>query len=101
MAVSLINKNYNTQVCIFSFDSWNEDKDKLPNLNTRGKDLLSTIYSCAQGSKAVGTDGTNYVLTGENEWKKYNTLSTGSPSDNPQEEDIEPITSEDIASLFK
>ena len=94
MAVSLINKNYNTQVCIFSFDSWNEDKDKLPNLNTRGKDLLSTIYSCAQGSKAVGTDG-------ENEWKKYNTLSTGSPGDNPQEEDIEPITSEDIASLFK
>ena len=105
MSVSLINKNYSTQVCMFSFDIWDEDKDKLPNLNTRGKDTLSTIYSCAQGSKAIGTDGTNYILTGGNEWKKYSGISGGSSGgntgDDPQYEDIEPITNGEIESLFK
>ena len=77
MAVSLIDKNYSTNVCIFSYDIWNEDKDKLPTLNNRGKDLLSTVLSCAQGSIAKGTNGKDYILTGNNTWISYSSTTTG------------------------
>lgn len=77
-AVSLINKNYSTNVCIFSYDTWSEDKDKLPTMNSKGKDLLSTIQSCAQGSIARGTNGKDYILTGNNTWISYSSTTGGS-----------------------
>ena len=71
MAVGLIDKNYNTNYCEFSFDDWNLDKDSIPTLNTAGKGVLSTIRSCCQGSFAIGTNGQIKTLTGNNEWIDY------------------------------
>lgn len=71
MAVSLIDRNYNTNYCEFSYDDWDSDKDSIPTLTTAGKGLLSTIKSACQGSMAIGTDGTMKVLTGNNEWADY------------------------------
>jgi len=71
MAVSLLERNYSTNYCEFSYDNWETDKDSIPNLNTPGKGLLSTIKSCSQGSFAIGTDGTIKILTGSNEWIDY------------------------------
>ena len=71
MAVDLIEKNYSTNYCEFSYDDWELDKDSLPNLNAPGKYVLSTIKSCSQGSFAIGTDGTIKILTGSNEWIDY------------------------------
>lgn len=85
MAVSLLSKDYATNYCKFSYDNWNEDKDSLPTLNTAGKDILSTIRSCCQGSLAFGTDGSKKVLCGNrNEWINY---STGGNNDNDDDSD--------------
>ena len=72
MSVYLLSKNYNTNYCEFSYDNWVNDGDKLPNLTTRGKDVLNTVGSCCQGSIAKGTDGTTHILTGNNQWVEYN-----------------------------
>ena len=103
MAVTLLNKNYSTNHCTFSYDDWNSDKNSLPNLTTRGKGIFSTLYSCCQGSLAIGTNGTNYILTGNNEWVKYNgNASSGSSGGTGTGEliDIESITDDEIKSLF-
>ena len=71
MAVALINKNYDTNYCEFSYDNWDLDKDCVPTLNTSGKEGLATIRSCCQGSMAIGTDGTIKILSGNNEWIDY------------------------------
>lgn len=71
MAVSLLDKNSKTNYCEFSYDNWDLDKDSIPTLNSPGKELLSTIKSCCQGSIAIGTDGTMKILTGNNEWVDY------------------------------
>lgn len=71
MAVSLIKKDDNTNYCEFSYDNWELDKGNLPNLDTKGKNKLSTIKFCSQGSFALGTDGGIKVLTGNNEWIDY------------------------------
>lgn len=78
MAVSLIEKNYSTNHCKFSYDNWENDKDSLPTMNTRGKGILSTILSCSQGSIAIGTDGSTKILNGDsNKWVNYNTSISG------------------------
>ena len=71
MAVTLLDKNYNTNYCEFSYDNWDLDKDSIPTLNSAGKGNLSTIHSCCQGSVAMGTDGSMKILTGNNEWIDY------------------------------
>ena len=72
MAVSLLDRNYQTGYCEFSYDDWNTDKDSIPTMNSAGKEKLSTISKCAQGSMCIGTDGTMYTLKGEtNEWIPY------------------------------
>lgn len=71
MAVCLTNRNYNTNYCEFSYDDWALDCDSIPTLDSAGKDSLSTIRSCCQGSIAIGTDGTMKILTGNNEWVDY------------------------------
>lgn len=77
MSVCLLHKDYSTNYCEFSFDNWIDDNIMLPNLNTSGKGALSAVKSCCQGSLAKGTDGTNYILTGENKWIAYNTTTSG------------------------
>lgn len=94
MAVSLLTKNPNTKYCKFSYDNWEKDKDSLPTLNTKGKYILSTIYSCSQGSLAIGTDGTNHILTGDNKWIRYNS------SESFSDLEFEPISEEQINELF-
>lgn len=71
MAVSLLERNPDTNYCTFSYDNWDLDKDSIPNLNTPGGKALSTIKSCSQGSFAIGTDGGLKILTGANEWVDY------------------------------
>lgn len=99
--VSLIDLNYQTRFCKFSIDS-SSDLDSLPKLESPGKDSLSTIKSCAQGSRAYATNGKTYVLSGTNEWVLYlgnNTGGSGLPG--VPSEDIEPISKSYIESLFK
>lgn len=72
MAVALMTMNYETNIASFSFDNWAIDGDKLPRIGIAGKDALSTVGSCAQGSFAIGTDGSIKVLKGDtNEWIDY------------------------------
>ena len=40
MAVSLLDRNYQTNYCEFSYDDWNTDKDSIPTMNTAGKGIL-------------------------------------------------------------
>lgn len=79
MAVCLISKDYSTNYCVFSYDTWSVDGDMLPNLNSPGKGVLNTVKSCSQGSLARGTDSTNRILTGGNLWIPYQ-ASSGSDS---------------------
>ena len=72
MAVALLDRNFNTNYCEFSYDNWDNDKDSIPTMNSAGKGVLSTIRSCCQGSLAIGTDGTMKILNGDNnEWIDY------------------------------
>lgn len=90
MAVCLISRDYSTNYCVFSYDSWETDSILLPNLNSSGKQTLSTIKSCCQGSRAECTDGkTVYILTGGNVWLGHNANSGGGgsgDSDNPSDD---------------
>ena len=63
--------NYTTNYAVFSIDS-ESDINILPKNNVKGKSNLWTINGVAHGSLAIGTDGTNYILNGSNEWVKYN-----------------------------
>ncbi|MBQ6995291.1 MAG: hypothetical protein IJN64_12515 [Lachnospiraceae bacterium] len=71
MSVALLDRNFSTNYCEFSYDEWESDKDSIPTLNTPGKGVLSNIRSCTQGSIAIGTDGTMKILKGSNEWVDY------------------------------
>lgn len=63
--------NYTTNYAVFSIDS-ESDTNNLPKHNVKGKSNLWTINGVAQGSLAIGTNGTNYILNGNNEWVTYN-----------------------------
>ena len=72
MAVSLKNIDHKSGCATFLYDDWATDGDKLPRIGIAGKDALSTVESCAQGSFAIGTDGSIKVLKGDsNEWIDY------------------------------
>ena len=71
MSCKLLNMNYTTNYAVFSIDS-EGDINNLPKYNVKGKSNLWTINGVAHGSLAIGTDGTNYILNGSNEWVKYN-----------------------------
>ena len=79
MACSLISRNYQTGITIFSIDS-SDDLSSLPTLNRNGKYNLNTINCVSQGSLAVGTDGKDYVLSGSNQWILY--MQNNSSSNN-------------------
>lgn len=98
--VSLIDMNYQTRFCKFSIDS-SSDLSSLPKLESPGKEALSTIRSCAQGSLAYATNGKTYVLSGGNEWVIYSANPSGGSSGGATEiEGIEPISKSYIESLF-
>lgn len=103
MAIGLLKKNYETQVCQFIVDDVTEIS-LLPNLNTRGKsDPLKTILACAMGStvRITDEDGFYYILTGENKWKKKTVSSNGSSGgSNELPDDFEYADTNDIDSLF-
>lgn len=72
MSVCLLSRDYSTNFCRFAYDVWESDKDFLPNLNSPGRGVLSTIKSTCMGSLAIGTiSGEDYILTGSNQWVKY------------------------------
>ena len=72
MAVSLKSQEYTTGNCVFFYDDWATDGDKLPRIGIAGKDNLNTIKGCSQGSFAIGTNGEIKILTGDtNEWIDY------------------------------
>lgn len=72
MAVSLKSQEYTTGNCVFFYDDWATDGDKLPRIGIAGKDNLNTIKGCSQGSFAIGTDGGIKILNGDkNEWIDY------------------------------
>lgn len=99
--VGLIDMNYQTRFCKFSIDSFSDLK-LLPTRESSGKESLSTIKSCAQGSRAYATNGKTYVLSGNNEWVLYSGNSSGESSGTGTgNEDIEPISRADIEALFK
>ena len=54
MAVSLKNIDHISGCATFFYDDWAIDGDKLPRIGIAGKDALSTVGSCAQGSFAIG-----------------------------------------------
>lgn len=98
--VSLIDMNYQTRFCKFSIDS-SSDLNSLPTRESPGKDSLSTIRSCSQGSLAYATNGKTYILSGNNEWVSYSgNFSGGDPGGVNPTEDIEPISKSYIESLF-
>ena len=71
MACNLLSIDYITKHAVFSLDS-ESDTSELPKCNTNGVNNLSTIGGVAQGSLAIGTNGTNYILNGSNKWVTYN-----------------------------
>lgn len=71
MSCKLLNMNYTTNYAVFSIDS-EGDINNLPKYNVKGKSNLWTINGVAHGSLAIGTNGTNYILNGSNEWVTYN-----------------------------
>ena len=81
MSVCLLQKDYSTNFCRFAFDTVDE-LSKLPTMTSRGKEGLCNVLSCSQASLAIGTNGENYILTGQNQWVKYNgNFGGGSGSD--------------------
>lgn len=102
MAVSLIEKNYSTNYCVFSYDNWENDKDYIPTMNTRGKGILSTLLSCSQGSKAIGTDGTTKILNGDsNKWIDYSVGNGGSSGNSSGSgTDLNIATNEEVDSVL-
>ena len=71
MSVCLLQKDYSTNFCRFAFDTVDE-LSKLPTMTSRGKEGLYIVLSCSQASLAIGTNGENYILTGQNKWVEYN-----------------------------
>lgn len=71
MSVCLLQKDYSTNFCRFAFDTVDE-LSKLPTMTSRGKEGLYNVLSCSQASLAIGTNGEDYILTGNNQWIKYN-----------------------------
>ena len=95
MACKLLRLDYNTRFATFSIDK-ESDVDMLPKMNSPGKGDLSPIGFISPGSKAIGTNGVNYILNGDQDmWVKYNPSSGGNGLD------YKIATDDDINSLFE
>lgn len=102
MACVLLKMDSNTRFAVFSIDN-ESDLENLPKIGASGKGdgNVSTIKSVSQGSKAIGTNGTNYILTGKNEWEKYSTSSSsGGGGSSGGYDDSDLATNDDIDDMF-
>lgn len=91
MALCLIGRNSETNYCIFAIDSAS-DLSALPTTTNKGSDGLN---ACSQGSIARCSDGTKYVLKGDDTWVSYAESSGGSSSE------VEAISNSFIDNLFE
>lgn len=94
MSVCLIGKNSETNYCIFAIDSAS-DLSSLPTTKNKGSSGLRT---CSQGSIARCSDGTKYVLKGDDTWVSY-AESSGSSTGGSSE--VEAISNSFIDNLFE
>ncbi len=103
--VNVIECKYETNFYRFAVDTVAE-LDLLPKINTKGKDILNTIGSCAVGSTAIVTENSDeYILNGEqNKWIKRVVSSGGGSGDSsgggtsPETYDI--ATDDEIRNIF-
>lgn len=102
MAAHELSRNCATRHCVFAIDTENDLKI-LPTSKKSGKESVSLSTPCRQGSMARSVDGKCYILNGNDEWK-YSFIGTSGSSSggngNTSIEDVEPIPSDTIESLF-
>ena len=67
MSAYELQRNHRSKHCVFSIDS-KGDLDSLPTSRKNGSGSLITSGTCCQGSVARCTDGSSYVLNGEDKW---------------------------------
>ena len=67
MSAFELQRNHRTKHCLFSIDS-KMDIEHLPTSKKNGSGPLITSGTCCQGSAARCTDGSSYVLNGEDKW---------------------------------
>lgn len=92
MALCLIGRNSETNYSIFAIDS-TSDLSSLPTTKSKGTSGLST---CSQGSIARCSDGTKYVLKGDDTWVAYEESSGSSGGSS----EVEAISDTFIDNLF-
>lgn len=102
MAAQEVSRNNSTRHCVFAIDS-EDDLRILPTSKKSGIESLSLSTPCRQGSMARTTDGKYYTLDGNDQWNRTSggggsTGGTGGGSG--EAEDVEPISSTTIESLF-
>lgn len=100
--VSLLSQDYGTNFCCFYVDT-EEELNKLPTHSKVGEGDVSTIKSCAYGSRATCANGKTYILTGEDKWVVYKGSSGSGSGNTPsggEDDNVEPITDDEINSLF-
>lgn len=101
--ISLIFENPQTHFCRFYIDNDSE----IANLPThshggRGNEYKNTC--CQFGSIAECLSGKTYRLSGEDEWVVYKGSSSSSGGNTPSggnDDNVEPISNDEIDSLFK
>lgn len=96
--VNILAQNCNYNVFTFVVDTVAE-LDKLPTTNTKGKDNLANVSSCAVGSRAIVTETSDrYILNGEqNKWIKAKSSSGGGGGGSSESW----ATEEDIDKMFE
>lgn len=77
MSAVELSRNDKTRYCIFYVDS-SSDTQYLPTGKKGGTGDLYASTPCRPGSIARVKDGTNYILTGDDTWIKYNGATGGS-----------------------
>jgi len=101
--ITLLENNPQTGFCRFFIDK-EADILELPTHLHGGINSYKNAV-CSYGSIAECLSGKTYRLSGEDEWVVYKGSSSSSGSVTPPsgdcEEDIEPITDDEINSLFK
>lgn len=92
--ISLINKNYSTNYCVFAVDTVSE-LDKLPTTTENGKENFAYMFPCIVGSRAIVTETSErYILDGQNKWVLDKNASWSTNLDFATSEDIKSITDE-------
>ncbi len=99
--VNVIMRKFETNIYRFAVDTVAE-LELLPRINTRGKDILNTIGSCAMGSTAVVTENSDeYILNGEqNKWIKKTVCSSGDSGSGSTSPEYDIATEDEIRNIF-